>query len=87
MEYDGKKEVSDLARICYICGKKPMAGDRISKKGRNHTKRRWLPNLQRVRIETQIGDNRVRNKRVRVCVKCIRSGKIVKVASGAPQPA
>ena len=61
-----------------------MAGDRISKKGRNHTKRRWLPNLQRVRIETQIGDNRVRNKRVRVCARCIRDGKIVKVASGTP---
>lgn len=75
-----------MARVCYVCGKKPLAGNRISK-ARNHSKRRWLPNLQRVRIETQVGENRVGHRRVRVCAKCIRSGKIVKVSSGAPQAA
>lgn len=65
-----------MARVCYTCGKKPMAGNRISK-SRRHTKRRWLPNLQRVRVQTESG-----NKRVRVCVRCIKSGKIAKVVSG-----
>lgn len=75
-----------MARVCHVCGKKPMAGNRISK-SRNHSKRRWLPNLQRVRIEVRFGENRVGHKRVRVCTKCIRSGKIVKVVSGAPKAA
>ena len=75
-----------MARVCYVCGKKPMAGNRISK-SRNHSKRRWFPNLQRVRIEVRFGDNRVGHKRARVCTKCIRSGKIVKVVSGAPKAA
>jgi large subunit ribosomal protein L28 len=39
----------------------------------NRTRRRWLPNLQRVRV---IEDGTV--KRVRVCSRCIKAGKIQK---------
>ncbi|MCZ6676216.1 MAG: 50S ribosomal protein L28 [Candidatus Poribacteria bacterium] len=70
-----------MARICYTCGKIPMAGNRISK-SRRHTKRRWLPNLQRVRIQTENG-----NRRVRVCTRCIRSGRVIKAVSGGQQVA
>jgi large subunit ribosomal protein L28 len=40
----------------------------------NKTKRRWLPNLQTVKIITSEGERR----RVRVCTTCIKGGKIVK---------
>ena len=41
----------------------------------NRTKRRWMPNLQRVKVKTDDG-----TKRVRVCTRCIRSGRIQKAA-------
>ena len=65
-----------MARVCYVCGKKPMAGNNISK-SRRHTKRRWLPNLQRIHIQTESG-----NKRVRVCTRCLKAGKVVKAIVG-----
>ena len=67
-----------MSRICTVCGKRPLTGNQISKSIR-HTKRRWIPNLQRVRVQTEEG-----TKRIRVCVKCIRSGKITKVISKMP---
>lgn len=68
-----------MSRVCTICSKRPMTGNQISK-SRRHTKRRWLPNLQRVRIQTAEG-----TRRVRVCAKCLRSGKVTKVISKMPQ--
>ncbi len=68
-----------MSRICTICGKKPRTGNKISASDR-HTKRRWLPNLQRVRIQTELG-----TRRIRVCTSCIRSGKVTKVISRMPQ--
>lgn len=62
-----------MARECYVCGKKPTFGNNVSH-ANNKTKRRWLPNLQRVRIATEEGENR----RVRVCTRCISAGKIRK---------
>ena len=67
-----------MSRICTVCGKRPITGNQISKSIR-HTKRRWMPNLQRVRVQTEDG-----TKRIRVCAKCIRSGKITKVISKMP---
>lgn len=64
-----------MARICEICGKKPMAGNNVSH-AHNRTPRRFLPNLQRVRIK--LGNGSV--KRVNVCTNCIKSGKINKAA-------
>ena len=67
-----------MSRICTVCGKRPITGNQISKSIR-HTKRRWMPNLQRVRVQTEEG-----TKRIRVCAKCIRSGKVTKVISKMP---
>ena len=63
-----------MAKICAICGKKPVSGNNISH-AHNKTRRRWLPNLQSVRAQI---DGRV--KRTRVCTTCIKQGKITKAA-------
>ncbi|MBI3300848.1 MAG: 50S ribosomal protein L28 [Deltaproteobacteria bacterium] len=39
-----------MARICEICGKGPSKGNNVSH-ANNRTKRRWLPNLQRVKAK------------------------------------
>lgn len=62
-----------MARICYVCGKGPGTGNNVSR-ANNRTKRRWLPNLQRVRIIDESGTRR----RVKVCTSCISAGKITK---------
>ncbi|MCD6454432.1 MAG: 50S ribosomal protein L28 [Candidatus Aminicenantes bacterium] len=62
-----------MARKCYVCGKGPMTGHNISH-AHNLTKRRWLPNLQKITIL----ENGVK-KRVYVCTKCLKAGKVVKV--------
>ncbi len=63
-----------MARVCEICGKGPRSGNNVSH-AHNLTKRKWYPNLQRVHA---IVDG-VR-KRIRVCTRCIRSGKVIKAA-------
>ena len=59
-----------MSSKCEICGKTPANGNRVSH-ANNRTKRRWMPNLQTVRILNS-GGNRVK---MRVCTQCIRSGK------------
>ncbi len=61
-----------MARICDICGKKPMVGNNVSH-AHNVTKRRFSPNLQRVRTMHQGSV-----KKMTVCTSCIRSGLVVK---------
>lgn len=61
-----------MAKRCEICGKGPATGNNVSH-AHNKSRRRWLPNLQRVRAMV---DGRV--QRVRVCTRCIRDGKVVK---------
>ena len=61
-----------MARICEVCGKKPMVGNNISH-AHNVTKRRFNPNLQKVRA---MHNGTVR--RMSVCTKCIKSGHVVK---------
>jgi large subunit ribosomal protein L28 len=63
-----------MAKVCEICGKGPRSGHRVSH-AHNLTKRRWLPNLQRVHAVVN-GSRR----RIRVCTRCIRSGKVTKAA-------
>ena len=63
-----------MARRCEICGKGPMVGNKISH-AHNLTKRRWLPNLQRVRVKIN-----GKPKRIYVCTQCIRSGALEKLA-------
>lgn len=63
-----------MARRCTICGKGPSVGNNVSH-ANNKTRRRWLPNLQQVRARLN-GEV----KRIRVCTRCLRSGKVEKVA-------
>lgn len=60
--------------MCELCGKKPVVGSRVSH-AHNVTKRRFNPNLQRVRT---LQDGKI--KTMVVCTKCIKSGYVVKTA-------
>lgn len=63
-----------MSYMCDICGKHPTVGNSVSH-ANNHTKRRWKPNLRKVRAVTQ---GSVRS--IQVCTRCLRSGKVVKPA-------
>jgi len=63
-----------MAQVCQLCGKRPVTGNNVSH-AHNKTKRRFKPNLQRVRAVVE-----GTTKRLRVCTRCIRSGKVTKVA-------
>jgi large subunit ribosomal protein L28 len=62
-----------MARVCYVCNKGTTFGNNVSH-ANNKTRRRWMPNLHRVRIVIESGENR----RVRVCTRCLSAGKIRK---------
>lgn len=74
-----------MARQCEVCGKSAVTGSRIIRRGLEKkkggiglhitavTKRRFLPNLQKVRVKEA---GRVCRKVV--CAKCIRAGAVVK---------
>ena len=62
-----------MARKCHVCGKGPGTGNNVSR-ANNRTKRRFLPNLQKIRILGEDG----RVKRVKVCTSCIKANKIRK---------
>lgn len=76
-----------MARICAITGKRPTIGSRINRKGQSKksggigthvtsiTKRKFRPNLQRVRVKLPNGSI----KRVWVAVKAIKAGLVEKV--------
>ena len=66
------KEDLHLAQRCDICGKGTLTGNSVSH-ANNATKRRWNPNLQRVRA---LHEGRVQN--IDVCTRCLRSGRVVK---------
>lgn len=63
-----------MAKVCDICGKRPVSGNNISH-AHNRTRRRWIPNLQEVRAQVN-----GRTKRMTVCTSCIKSHKVQKVA-------
>jgi len=63
-----------MSQVCEYCGKKPITGNNVSH-AHNKTRRRFNPNLQRVRT---VVNGQVR--RVRVCTRCLRSGVINKPA-------
>ena len=68
----GTKENVHMASVCEICGKKPSFGMNVSHSHRR-TKRRWNPNIQRVRAVVSGTPTRVN-----VCTGCLRSGKVTK---------
>ncbi len=61
-----------MPRQCHICGKSTVFGRSVSH-AHNVTRRAFKPNLQRVRA---LVDGSVR--RILVCTRCLRSGKVVK---------
>ena len=63
-----------MAAVCEVCGKHPSFGMSVSHSHRR-TKRRWNPNIQRVRA---VVDGTT--KRVNVCTSCIKAGKVAKAA-------
>ena len=81
-----------MSQECEICGKKPQSGNQVEIRGKAKylggvgtkvtgiTRRRFSPNLQRVRVTMPNGAP----QRLRVCVQCIRSGAIVKRVRLAP---
>ena len=76
-----------MSKICEICGKRPVAGRTIKRRGlakkkggvgqriTGITKRRFLPNLRTVRA--MVGG---KAKKIRICAKCLKAGKIKKAA-------
>jgi large subunit ribosomal protein L28 len=76
---------------CEICGKKPTLGNQITRRGKAKylggvgrkitgiSRRKFLPNLQRIKT---IRDGVVR--RIRVCTQCIRSGKVQRPVKTKP---
>ncbi|MBF0281818.1 MAG: 50S ribosomal protein L28 [Zetaproteobacteria bacterium] len=63
-----------MAKRCEICNKGPMSGNNVSH-AHNTTRRRFLPNLKSVRASVA-----GRIQKMRVCTRCLRSGKIEKSA-------
>ena len=76
-----------MSRRCGICNKGQVRGNSILRRGQakktggigQHvtavTPRTFKPNLQDVRIATPGG-----TKRIKICTKCLKSGKIKKAA-------
>lgn len=65
-----------MAQRCDICGKGTLSGNNVSH-AHNLTKRKWNPNLQRVRA---LVDGRPRQ--IDVCTRCLRSDKVTKAPRG-----
>jgi len=75
-----------MARICEVTGKGPIKGSHIWRSGKakkkggigTHvtaiTKRRFMPNLQRIKVVTPEGEVRY----VRVTAKAIKKGMVTK---------
>lgn len=61
-----------MSQVCEICGKGPMSGNNVSH-AHNKTRRRFMPNLQRVRV---VENGQIRRRLV--CTKCIKAGLVVK---------
>lgn len=70
-----------MGSVCELCGKHPSFGNSVSRLGKNairrrikaKTRRRFNPNIQRVRAMI---DGSVR--RIDVCTSCIRAGRVQK---------
>lgn len=69
-----------MSRTCAICGKGPQFGQNIRHQHSGswalrapRTKRRWLPNLQSVKV-IQNGTP----KTLKVCAKCLKAGKVAR---------
>ena len=61
-----------MTKQCELTGVKVSYGNNVSH-AHNKSRRRWLPNLQRIKANINGSV-----KRIQVCTSCIRSGKVVK---------
>ena len=61
-----------MASVCEVCGKGPGFGNNVSHSHRR-TRRRWNPNVQRIRAVVNGTP-----KRVYVCTSCIKAGKVTR---------
>jgi len=61
-----------MAKRCDVCGKGPQVGNHVSH-AHNLNKRRWMPNLTKMRIRES---GAVRH--AYVCTRCLRSGRVEK---------
>lgn len=59
-----------MAKVCEVCGKKPMVGRQISHSHRVSPKRS-LPNIKKVRVEI---NGSIKN--INICTKCLKSGAV-----------
>jgi large subunit ribosomal protein L28 len=61
-----------VAKVCHVCGKGPSFGH-----SRSHSmvasKRRFDPNLQKIRIDVKGAP-----RREYVCTRCLKAGKVTK---------
>lgn len=62
-----------MAKQCAVCDKKVKSGFQVSH-SHIRTHRTWAPNLQRVKADI---DGKI--KRVNVCTRCLKSGKVKRV--------
>ena len=67
-----------MAAVCDICGRGPTFGKNISHSHRR-TSRRFDPNVQKVRALVNGAP-----RRVAVCTRCIKAGKIQKPTVRTP---
>jgi large subunit ribosomal protein L28 len=65
-------EKKDMAKVCEICGKKPVFGHSISH-AHNVSNRKFNPNLQTVRANVN-----GTIKKISVCTSCLKAGKVQK---------
>jgi len=61
-----------MPKVCAICGKGPLFGQTLSH-SHKASKKKWKPNLQRVKAQTDKGV-----QHIWVCARCLRSGKVIK---------
>lgn len=62
-----------MASVCQLCDKKPSFGMSVSH-SHVRTKRRWNPNVQKVRA--LVNGSPIR---LFVCTSCIKAGRVTKV--------
>ena len=63
-----------MAKVCDVCGKKPMSGNNVSH-AHNKTRKKWYPNIHKARVM-----DKGSTKKISVCTRCLRSGAVVKAA-------
>ncbi len=80
-----------MGQQCDVCAKKPVKGNKLSQRGKAKylggngrkttgiTRRVFRPNLQKIRVQE---DGEVVTRRV--CVKCIRDGRVQKAVVRSP---